>query len=196
MLRFLGGAWHVAVIEPETRNSDDAAKPGAKQKTIFALPKGAVDPGERPEQAAAREVFEETGVRVRRIAKLTDIKYFYQRTWGGRERVFKVVSFYLFIYRSGKLGEIAPEMRIEVRQADWLPLEDAPRKLSYKGEREVAKLALEYVRNNPDLHERALVPPAQGRSGDVAHSGNPGHRGKPGRPAGQKIRPKNDTKRG
>ncbi len=42
-------------------------------------------------------------------------------------------------------------MRIEVRQAIWLPLEDAPQKLAYGGERQVVRRALEYVSTHPDL---------------------------------------------
>lgn len=156
VLKRLHGEWHIAVIEPETRNGDPEdrvdIKPGAKltpKPLVYALPKGAIDDGERPEDTAAREVFEETGIRVQRIKKLTDIKYFYVRSWGGRERVFKIVSFYLFRYRSGKLGDIAPEMRVEVRRTLWMPLHEAPKKLSYKGEREIANLALEYVKSHP-----------------------------------------------
>jgi ADP-ribose pyrophosphatase YjhB (NUDIX family) len=158
VLKKIRGEWQIAVIEPETRNNDpeDRAdiKPGAKltpKPLIHALPKGAIDPGERASQAAAREVFEETGVRADRIAKLADIKYFYIRSWGGRERVFKIVSFYLFRYRSGRLGDIADAMRIEVRRTHWMPLNEAPRMLSYKGERDAAKLALEYVKSHPEL---------------------------------------------
>jgi ADP-ribose pyrophosphatase YjhB (NUDIX family) len=158
VLKKIRGEWNIAVIEPETRNGDPEdrvdIKPGAKLKPkplVHALPKGAIDPGERAPQTAAREVFEETGVRVDRIAKLTDIKYFYIRSWGGRERVFKVVSFYLFRYRSGRLGKITDAMRVEVRRTHWMPLNEAPTKLSYKGEREVAKLALEYVKSHPEL---------------------------------------------
>ena len=59
------------------------------------------------------------------------------RNWGDHARVFKIVSFYLLLYRSGRLGNISPEMRIEVQRAFWLPLDEAPKALSYKGEREV-----------------------------------------------------------
>jgi hypothetical protein len=52
------------------------------------------------------------------------------------------VSFYLFRYRSGRIGDIAPEQRIEVDEARWLPLEEAPKLLAYKGEREMAAKAL------------------------------------------------------
>jgi 8-oxo-dGTP pyrophosphatase MutT (NUDIX family) len=101
-------------------------------------------------------VREETGLRAEMISKLTDIKYFYIRNWGDHARVFKIVSFYLFLYRSGRLGNIAPEMRIEVENAFWLPLESAAATLSYKGERSVAEMAAEYVKSHPDLDSRTL----------------------------------------
>ena len=76
--------------------------------------------------------------------------YVYQRSWGDRARVFKIVSFYLLRCRSGKLGAISEEMRVEVASARWLPLEDAPRLLAYGGEREMAKKALEYLKGNAE----------------------------------------------
>jgi len=41
-------------------------------------------------------------------------------------------------------------MRVEVDRAEWIPLEDAPRQLAYKGEREMAAKALDYVTRNPE----------------------------------------------
>jgi ADP-ribose pyrophosphatase YjhB (NUDIX family) len=136
------GEWRVATIEPEGR--------GAKG-TVWALPKGLVDRGERPEQAACREVREETGVEAELIGKLADIKYFYVRSWGDGERVFKIVSFYLFRYRSGRIGAIAEEMRKEVRQARWMPLSEAGSRLSYRSEREVVAKAGEYLASHSEL---------------------------------------------
>jgi hypothetical protein len=92
------------------------------------------------------------------VGKLTDIKYVYVRNWGNHAKVFKIVSFYLLLYHSGKLGEIAPEMRIEVQRAFWTPLEEAPAALSYKGEREVVERALAYVTEHPELGEHAANP--------------------------------------
>jgi 8-oxo-dGTP pyrophosphatase MutT (NUDIX family) len=144
VVRQIRGRWWLAVIEPAGRSQSG-------KQIVLALPKGLVDAGETPEQTAIREVREETGVETTLVGKLGDIKYVYTRSWAGGERVFKVVSFYLLRYESGKLGEIAPEMSIEVHRAQWIPLEDAPRQLAYKGEREMAAKALEYVTRDPEL---------------------------------------------
>ena len=104
-----------------------------------------------PEVAAQREVHEETGVEATLVGKLTDIKYVYVRSWGDGQRVFKIVSFYLFRYRGGRIGDITEDMRIEVRRCMWLPLEKAHKMLTYKGEREVVQLAQQYIRAHRDL---------------------------------------------
>ena len=62
--------------------------------------------------------------------------------YGQRERIFKVVSFFLVRYSRGRIGDLPPEHAHEVAEARWLPLEDAPRLLAYKGEREMATEAL------------------------------------------------------
>jgi 8-oxo-dGTP pyrophosphatase MutT (NUDIX family) len=134
VVRRLRGRWMLAAIQPAGR-----------KQPVWALPKGIIDPGEKPEETALREVAEETGVEARLVTKLGDIRYVY--TWDG-ERVFKVVSFYLLRYRRGRLGEIAPEQKVEVADARWFPLEDAPRVLAYKGEREMAGKALAFIRDN------------------------------------------------
>jgi 8-oxo-dGTP diphosphatase len=117
-----------------------AIRPAGKPAGTWALPKGLVGKGEEPAATALREVEEETGARGELVSKLGDVKYFY--TWAG-QRIFKVVSFYLVRYRSGRLGDLPPAHRHEVAEARWLPLEEAPRLLAYKGEREMASKALE-----------------------------------------------------
>lgn len=149
LLRRSRGKWSVAVIEPQVRPT--ASSPEDRSPEVLALPKGALDPGEKPEQAALREVWEETGTRGEIITKLADTKYYYVRSWGDKQRVFKIVSFYLLRYRSGRLGDIQPEMKKEVRRAFWIPLEEAPSRLSYPGERDVAKMAVEYVSEHEEL---------------------------------------------
>ena len=116
-----------------------AVRPQGKPDGTWALPKGLVDPGESPAETAVREGYEETGVAGRLDAKLGDVRYVY--TWKG-ERVFKVVSFFLAYARRGRIGDLPPGMEIEVAEARWLPLADAPRQLSYGGEKQMAERAL------------------------------------------------------
>jgi 8-oxo-dGTP pyrophosphatase MutT (NUDIX family) len=151
VVRRIDEEWQMAVIEPQKESAAALAKKKTSQKLLLALPKGLVDPGEKPEQTALREVMEETGLTAVPVTKLGDIKYAYVRTWGGRERVFKIVSFYLFRYQSGQIDEIAPEMRIEVKCALWIPLEDAVRKLAYRGEKDMVRQAQTYLKAHPEL---------------------------------------------
>jgi 8-oxo-dGTP pyrophosphatase MutT (NUDIX family) len=151
VLRRIGDDWSIAAIEPQREDSKKAAK------AILALPKGLVDPGEKPEQAAIREVFEETGLTASPIAKLADIKYVYVRSWGDQQRVFKVVSFYLLRYASGVIGEISEDMRVEVKRALWISLQDAAKKLAYRGERDVVRKAQEYLKSHPEVYDASTA---------------------------------------
>ena len=144
--------WEVAVIEPrrEGGTSNSAKRKSGKHGQVLALPKGIVDPGEEPAQTAVREVFEETGIHAVIVTKLTDIKYVYVRSWGDKQRVFKIVSFFLLRYESGEIDDVTREMRIEVKQAFWIPLEGAERRLSYRGERDVIRKAQDWLTANPE----------------------------------------------
>ena len=110
-----------------------------KEGTVLALPKGHIEPGESGAETAVREVREETGVESRLVEKLDDIRYWYTRDGA---RVLKVVSFFLLAYRSGSVRDYQRE---EVDGAEWIPLEDAPDRLAYRGEKEMARAALSKV---------------------------------------------------
>ena len=127
IVRRLRGRWWLAAI-----------RPNGKPDGTWALPKGLIDPGESGPETAVREVVEETGLAGRLEGKLGDVRYVYTRDG---ERIFKVVSFFLLRYASGRIGDLPPGMELEVAEAQWLPLEDAPRLLAYGGEREMATKA-------------------------------------------------------
>ena len=144
VLREISGTWHAALIEPQ-KDGIPAKSPRKRTAAMLALPKGLVDPGEKPLATAVREVREETGIVADVVTKLTDIKYVYVRNWGDGERVFKIVSFYLLQYVSGEIDDVTPAMRIEVKRALWVPLADASLQLMYSNERKVLRLAQDYL---------------------------------------------------
>ena len=110
------------VIVP-TRRAADGSR-------VLALPKGHPDGAESAADAALREVREEPGVDAALVEKLGDIRYWYMR--GGR-RIAKVVSFYLLDYLSGELDDHDHE----VEHAEWMALDEAARRLTYQGERDM-----------------------------------------------------------
>ena len=124
LVRRMRGRWWLAAIRPQ-----------GKPEGTWALPKGLIGRGESAAETAVRETYEETGVHARVERTLGATRYVY--TWQG-ERIFKVVSFFLLRPAGGRLGALPPGMEVEVAEARWLPLDDAPRLLAYRGERELA----------------------------------------------------------
>ena len=110
-------------------------KRAADGSKVLGLPKGHPDGQETAEQAAAREVSEETGVVARLISDLGDVEYHYERK--GR-RVHKVVRFFLFEYEDGDVADHDHE----IERAEWIALEDGVRRLTYEGEREMVRRAM------------------------------------------------------
>src|SRR6202011_5898454 len=89
-----------------------------------------------------------SGIVAEPVTKLSENKYVYVRTWGDGKRVFKIVSFYLMRYLSGEIDNLAPDMRIEVKRALWVPLADATSNLAYSNERKVLRQAQDYLENH------------------------------------------------
>lgn len=102
---------------------------------VTGLPKGGANPGESPEATAAREVREETGTTVSVGERLGEVSYWYRRQ--GR-RIHKTVHFFLCDYVGGDIADHDHE----VDAVRWIPLADAPRRLTYPAERRLARLAM------------------------------------------------------
>jgi 8-oxo-dGTP pyrophosphatase MutT (NUDIX family) len=110
-------------------------KRAADGRRVLGLPKGHLDGDETPEEAARREVAEETGVDAELLEPLGDVQYRYDRR--GRP-INKVVRFYLFAYRAGDVADHDHE----IEEARWMPLEQAAEQLTYPGERDIVRRAL------------------------------------------------------
>jgi 8-oxo-dGTP pyrophosphatase MutT (NUDIX family) len=111
------------------------------RRRVLGLPKGGPNPGESPEQTAAREVREETGVTATVRERLGQVDYTYRR--GGRP-IDKTVHFYLCEYEDGDTADHDHE----VEDARWMPLVDARRRLTYPGERAMIARALSILAAN------------------------------------------------
>jgi 8-oxo-dGTP pyrophosphatase MutT (NUDIX family) len=116
-----------------------AARRTRRGQLAWGLPKGAIEEGERAEDAALREVREETGLDAEIETSLGDIRYFY--VWE-QTRVRKRVHFFLMRATGGDVSQHDHEME-DVR---WFPLPEAIRKAAYRGERDVLERAADTLR--------------------------------------------------
>jgi 8-oxo-dGTP pyrophosphatase MutT (NUDIX family) len=110
-------------------------KRAAGGQRVLGLPKGHPDGDETAEQAARREVREETGVTGDLIDDLGEVTYGYERR--GR-KIAKRVRFFLYRYASGDVADHDHE----IEEARWMSLADAARELTYAGEREMVRRAM------------------------------------------------------
>ena len=117
---------------------------GRMSEGIWGLPKGTPDAGESLEEAAVREVGEETGLRVAIEAKIGTIEY-----WFAREgvRYHKFVHHYLMVPTGGSLED----HDWEYDEVEWLPLEEACSTLSYANEVEVVRKAAALLEGQGEL---------------------------------------------
>ena len=106
------------------------AKDAKRERLLWSLPKGHIEPGETPEQAAIREVREETGIESE-IDKSLGVIYFW--FMAGGKRIHKTVHHFLFKEVG---GTIAPQVS-EVDDVRWFPLEEIVSKLAYPDEKKL-----------------------------------------------------------
>jgi mutator protein MutT len=119
------GVPHVALIATRAR-------------TRWGLPKGAVSAGETSEQAALREVREETGIGAEIVKLLDTIEYYFR---AGDTLIRKRVDFYLMRYVS---GDLTPQLS-EVDDVEWVELSEAIQRASFESERKLLESAQQEV---------------------------------------------------
>jgi 8-oxo-dGTP pyrophosphatase MutT (NUDIX family) len=111
------------------------------------LPKGIVEPGESPEQAAVREVDEEMGLEAEIVAPLTTVAYEYDE---GGTLVSKQVHFFLMKHIGGQ-----PHPRDgEMASASWFPADHLADQLTFDTERVVVTEALDHLSGRASAGER------------------------------------------
>lgn len=115
-----------------------AARRTRRGELAWGLAKGGIEPDESVEEAAVREVREETGLTAEIEAPLGETKYFY--VWE-EVRIRKTVHFFLMRWTGGDPADRDDEME-DVR---WFPLERALKRAAYRGEREVLARAAELL---------------------------------------------------
>jgi 8-oxo-dGTP pyrophosphatase MutT (NUDIX family) len=107
-------------------------------RTRWGLPKGAVAKGESPEQAALREVQEETGILADILRPLDTIEYFFR---AGDTLIRKKVDFFLMQYVGGQL---TPQLT-EVDDVEWVEQSEAVERASFESEKKLLSAALEQI---------------------------------------------------
>jgi 8-oxo-dGTP pyrophosphatase MutT (NUDIX family) len=123
------------VVDGERMIAIVPIKRAADGSKVLGLPKGHPDGDETAEQAATREIAEETGVTARLVSELGDVEYRYERKGN---TVHKLVRFFLFEYEHGDVADHDHE----IERAEWITLQDGARRLTYEGEREMVRRAL------------------------------------------------------
>ena len=104
----------------------------------WQLPKGHIEEGETPEEAAVREVQEETGVSGRIRAPLPGVEYWFVDR--RKRRIHKTVDYFLLDYLSGDPANFDPE---EVTSAEWMSWDEGIARLTFDNERRAVQAARE-----------------------------------------------------
>lgn len=120
----------------------------------WQLPKGQVDKGESTEDAALREVREETGIDAEMIDRIDKVEYWYvSKEQGSPVRYHKFVYFFLLRYKSGNVADHDHE----VNEARWIEIDEAIKMLAFDSEKKIMAKAKELIVSQP------TAPPATAR---------------------------------
>ena len=106
-------------------------------RLLWSLPKGHLEAGETAEDAAVREVEEETGIRGRVLAALGTIDYWFV---ADDRRIHKTVHHFLLEAPAASCDE-----DLEVDEVAWVPLDELRERLAYAGERRLAETAADLL---------------------------------------------------
>ncbi len=107
-------------------------------RLLWSLPKGHIEEGETAEQAAVREVEEETGIIGRVVAPLGTIDFWFVAE---DRRVHKTVHHFLLRALGGELSD----EDVEVSEVAWVPLAELESRLAYADERRLIRRATELL---------------------------------------------------
>ncbi|RHA39635.1 NUDIX hydrolase [Cellulomonas rhizosphaerae] len=128
VVRQRDGSYHAAVIARRNRAG----------RLEWCLPKGHLEGDETPEEAAVREIAEETGIVGQVLRRLGVIDYWFS---GDDRRVHKVVHHFLLGAVGGTIS-VEGDPDGEAEDAEWVAVADLPQRLAYPNERRLAEAAL------------------------------------------------------
>ncbi|WP_228840673.1 bis(5'-nucleosyl)-tetraphosphatase [Candidatus Protochlamydia phocaeensis] len=111
-LRYSQQQWHVLLVQHQAGH--------------WAFPKGHADAGESPQQAAERELYEETGLKVKKYLSQEDLieRYFFKVR---QQRICKLVRYFIALVE----GQVVIQ-EAEIQASRWLPLSEASQHVTFK----------------------------------------------------------------
>ncbi|MQA16094.1 MAG: NUDIX domain-containing protein [Pseudonocardiaceae bacterium] len=122
------------VVDTATGRAALIGRLDRRGRLLWSLPKGHIEAGETAEQAAIREVAEETGIDGELIAPLGVIDYWFVAE---DRRIHKTVHHFLLRAVGGELSDTD----VEVTEVGWVPLTELEDRLAYADERRLARRA-------------------------------------------------------
>nr|WP_245694691.1 NUDIX hydrolase [Actinopolyspora mzabensis] len=123
------------VVDGGWENAAVIGRSDRRGRLLWSLPKGHIETGETPEETAAREVSEETGIIGRVIRPIGTIDYWFV---ADNRRVHKTVHHFLLVAMGGDLSD----EDVEVTEVAWMPLGELDRALAYADERRLVQHAI------------------------------------------------------